>query len=80
MFREWSGSTRAEGTERLEKSGVFKGFFVPLKGFASVASRGEKSEKHRFGKRRLEPLGKTVLGHPLNHIVAESYNDPARHL
>ena len=29
------------------KDGCFQAFFVPLKGFTSVASRGEESEKHR---------------------------------
>ena len=30
----------------LEKTGVFQVIFIPLKGFASVASPGEESEKH----------------------------------
>ena len=41
----------------LEDSGIFQAFFVPLKGFASVASRAEESEntvwKTPFGTLRL---------------------------
>ena len=32
----------------LENIGVFKHYFVPLKGLSSVATRGERSEKHRL--------------------------------
>ena len=40
VLRGWSGSTRAEGTEMLEKHGCFQAFFLPLKAFTFVASRG----------------------------------------
>ena len=39
---------RHKAPKMLENSGVFQAFFVPLKGVASVAGRGQESEKHRL--------------------------------
>ena len=48
MFRGWSGSARADGAKILKNIGVFRPYFVPLKAFSPVASRGREFEKHRL--------------------------------
>ena len=55
--RGWSGSVSAEDSKMLGKDWCFRAFFVPLKRFASVASRGEESEKHRLKNTVSDPWG-----------------------
>ena len=52
-FSEWciERVVRIRNGKRYQnalKHWCFQAFFVPLKGFSSVASRGEESEKHRL--------------------------------
>ena len=62
MFRGWSGPARAEGTDMLENSRVFRHFCISLMGIPSVASPSQESEKHR-----LEPFGL----HPNSEAIPE---------
>ena len=60
MFRGRSGYARVEGTKMLENAGVFRHSLVPLKGFSSVACRGEESEKHRLENTVWNPYQKAA--------------------
>ena len=43
--------------QNASKHWCLQAFFVPLKGFSSVANRGEESEKHRLENTVWNPLG-----------------------
>ena len=66
VFRWWAGSAwKKEGTKTLENTGVSRHLFVPLKRFASVASRGETTQKQRLEKTVWNSLVLTGLSREL---------------